>query len=417
MTLPWKRLFAFGGLQLFGTIAPVLVVPVIVRLVGVEGWVGLSLGYAIGAAAAIAINYGWPITGPSRLAAATEAEAAAAFYESLIMRATVALPVLAIAVLASSILTPAGHRGLAVAMTVAMASSGMASNWYYIGRGQPNGILHYEAVPKLVATLVTIPLVHFTHIAVLYPVLLLCGTLGGVYVSARRILAGHKGTTHLAPGLKSRFASYGLVAASGIVGAGYTSLALPITQIAGTSLVQVANLAGSLRLRSMTQAGIAAGTSALQGWVSEQDQVLTRRRRMRVALLTNAGLGALAGLLLFLAGPLISTFLFGDAVEMSYTLSALTGLACVPYALSASLSFHILAPLGRTRSVASSRVLATAIGVPLIFVMTRQSGANGAAGAILISESVVVVLQALTVYRVNRQNRQTAVGAARATTS
>jgi hypothetical protein len=31
MILPWKRLFAFGGLQLVGAIAPILVLPVVVR--------------------------------------------------------------------------------------------------------------------------------------------------------------------------------------------------------------------------------------------------------------------------------------------------------------------------------------------------------------------------------------------------
>jgi len=405
MTLPWRRLFAFGGLQLVGVIAPLLVLPVVVRLIGVDGWVGLSLGYAIGAVAAIAINYGWPITGPSRVAAASEAEAAKVFAESLVMRATVAIPVLAIAVLVATLLTPPAHRGLAGAMTAAMASSGMASNWYYIGRGLANGILHYEAIPKLAASLLTIPLVQLTHVAMIYPVLLLCGTLGGVLLSTRQIMSGHRDVTRFAPGMKGRYTSYGLVAASGVLGAGYTSLALPMMQVAGTSLVQVANFAGSFRLRSMTQAAIAAATMALQGWVSEEDQELTRRHRMRVALLTNTGIGGLTGLTLFLVGPWLSTIVFGDAARVSYTLSALTGLACVPYAVSASLSFHILAPLGRERSVALSRIVATAVGVPLIFAATKQGGANGAGAALLISECVVVLLQALAAYRASRQNR------------
>ena len=404
--LPWKRFFAFGGLQLVGAISPLLVLPVVVRLIGVDGWVGLSLGYAVGGAAGVAVNYGWPITGPSRVAAVSQDEAATIFAESLFMRATVALPVLAIAVLTACLLTPEGYRGLAGAMTVAMASYGLAPNWYYIGRGKPEGILRYEVLPKLAATVATIPLVLLTQLPLIYPILLLAATMSGVIISARRILSGHQNFTHFAPGLRSRYASYGLVAASMVLGAGYSILALPITQMAGTSLAQVANFAGSMRMRSMVQTGITAGTSALQGWVSEQDQELSRRHRMRLALLTNAGLGAFAGLLLFSTGPLLGGALFGDAAELSYTLSALTGLACVPYALGTSLSFHILAPLQRTRVVATSRILATVVGVPLIFVMTRAGGANGAAAAILISESVVVLLQGFTVYRASLQSRR-----------
>jgi O-antigen/teichoic acid export membrane protein len=406
VNLPWKRLFGFGALQLFTAAAPILVLPVVVRLIGVEGWVGLSIGYAVGAASAIAVNLAWPITGPSRVAPLSPADAADVFLESVVTRFVVAVPVSLLGVVVSAVLSPPGHRVLAAAMCTSTAVGGLASNWYYIGRGEPRGIFTYEALPKLVATAVTIPLVALTDLAILYPVLLFVSTVWGVVASSRRILGPYRGTARMPDGSWHRMRHYAVVASSAVVGAGYTSLAVPITKLSGAALAQVADFAGSLRIRSMAQMAPASSTSALQGWVSETGEGgRLSAPRMRRALGANTAIGLLTGLIVAVLGPFLSDLLFGDSATISVALAVLTGAACIPYAISASLSFHVLAPLGATGSVAASRVAATAVGVPLLFLLARRDGATGAALAALISESLVVVIQAVTARRVWRADQ------------
>ena len=393
-SLPWRRILSFSVLQAFSAVAPLLVLPVVVGLVDVRGWVALSLGYVIGATASIAVNYGWPMTGPSRIASLGIEESVAVFLESLWMRCLVAVPSLIVAVVVAVALAPSEFRLLSALMVVAVASSGLASNWYYIGKGDPGGILKYEALPKLVGTLSAIPVVALTHRGEGYPICLLVATMGGTLMSCYRIvrLAPHAKMPRV--GLRRRVVDYGLVASAAVLGAGYTSLALPIMQISGGSLTAIADMAGGLRLRTMTQTAVSAGTTALQGWVAEKGVGTAGRHRMKVALVGSAALGGGCCIFLTVLGPPLADLLFGSAAHVGFELALLTGAACVPYALSASLSFHILAPLEKWRPVAASRVAGTVIGVPLIVGASAYFGAAGTAAAMLIAESVVVLIQA-----------------------
>ncbi|WP_140741186.1 lipopolysaccharide biosynthesis protein [Pedococcus bigeumensis] len=405
--LPWKRLMSFGALQLFTAAAPILVLPVVVRLIGVEGWVGLSIGYAVGAACAIAVNLAWTMVGPSRVAHVSEPQAAAVFWESLVTRLVMAVPISAVGALASVLLSPPGHRVLAGAMCVSTASSGLASNWYYIGRGEPRGIFSYEALPKLVATLLTIPAVAISHLALIYPALIFASSIWGAAVSAKRILAPHRDGLRMPSGSWRRMRHNAVVASSAVVGAGYTGLAVPISKLSGTALTQVADFAGSLRIRSMAQMAPASSTSALQGWVSEsRGEGGPSAHRMRWALAVNGAIGLLTAALVAILAPLLDGVLFGTSAQVSLLLAVLTGAACIPYALSASLSFHILAPLGATGSVAASRVAATVVGVPMLFWLAHRDGATGAAAAVLVSETLVVAMQAVFARRAWVARRQ-----------
>jgi len=405
MRLPWKRLTAFGALQLFGVLAPLAALPVVIRLIGTSGWVALSLGYAIGAAAAVGVNFGWQVAGPSRVAGEPHSVSARVFVESLFVRVGIAIPALGVAATASMLLAAPSHRTLAGLMAIAMAVNGLTSNWYYIGKGKPDGIWKYESLPKFLATAATIPIVYFTRVPTLYPILLLAATVIGVVFSSREIIGNYTGPLRPEPGLSERIRSYGLLAAAAVLGAGYTNLAVPITQTAGASLNDVANFSGGMRLRSMTQLATAAWTTALQGWVSEPRVRAAALQRMRVALVSTTAIGCGTALLVFVTGPYLGRLIFGNAATISFTLSGLTGLACVPQAIASSLSFHVLAPLGKAPVVAISRMVATVIGVPAIFWMSRVGGAEGASLAILMAETAVAGIQAIAAYRALRGAR------------
>lgn len=394
--LPLRRVASFGGLQFFSAIVPFVVLPVVVELIGTEGWVGLSIGYAVGAALAVGVNFGWATLGPAAVAALEPRQARARFHDSLVQRLVVLGPLLVIASACTAALATPGYRGLALLMLCAVGSAGLASGWYYIGRGEPSGILRYEAVPRLVSTLLSIPLVYLTGSALWYPASLLAGTLWGVAASCRRILKADRGT---GLGWRHGLRDHGAIATSNVVGAGYTSLAVPIAQVSGATLADVGIFAGSVRLRTMAVTAPASLTSALQGWVAEPTTEAGRRARMMRAAVATTAVGLVTALGFALLGPWLSSVVLRDAAPLSPMIAVLTGVACLLQALGGTLSFHLLVPMGRGRVIATSRVVASIVGGPIVWVMARQWGALGAVTAVALAELIVTAILAGAVFR------------------
>lgn len=394
--LPWRRLASFGGLQLFSAVAPVLVLPVLVRTIGTHGWVGLSIGYGIGAAAAILTSFAWPMTGPPRVAAAAEPEARGVYWESVVVRLVTFAVSGGLSMALAGVLAPGGSGVLAAAMALAVTSWGLTPSWYYVGVGKPRGILAFETLPRLAATLSSIPAIALTGSALWYPALLLATSAGCLVTATRSIGIGWRsgGRPTVVAGLGDRLRTSAALTLSALVGAGYTSLVVPLARLTDLGTQGLADLAASTRLRTMAQMGASAVTSGLQGWVAEPPGLEARIRRMRQGLLASTAGGVAGGLGLFLVTPFAGPLLFGSVAHVGWALSAVTAAAALPYAVTASLSFHVLTPLGLGRHVAWSRIAATAVGVPLLLLGASTWGAVGAASATLAAECVVLAWQA-----------------------
>lgn len=385
------RLIRFGGLQVLNAIAPILVLPAVIRAVGVSGWVGFSVGFALGALVAVAINFAWPIMGPSLVAGRPVEEARLVFRQSLVGRVAVSIPAGLSGVALAMGLSPDGHSGLAVATTLAVGLNGLAANWYFVGRGEASGILHYETLPKLMATLAAVPAVTISGSAVVYPALLASASIAGVALSARRVLGGWQwGPTD---GWAARLRGQLPIATTGVLSSGSTAMAVPVAALSAASLGSVAVFASGTRLRSMAQAGVGASTSALQGWVSEERTDGADVTRGRRALLVNVGVGVMACLVLTFASPWADRYIFGPSIQISPVFAVLLGLTTLCYATSASLTNHVLAPAGLARAVVRSTLAGSVLAIPGIYLATPAVGAVGAMGAVLAAEALVVVLQ------------------------
>lgn len=393
-----KRLLSFGGLQAANAVVPLLVLPVVIGLIGPEGWVSLANGMGVGAAAAVMVGLAWPITGPPRVAGVSDAEAGAVLCESLVMRLMVLLPVCALATGAVVLLTPHGvHPGLGVAMAIATALNGLTSNWYYIGRGRAGGIMAFETVPKLVATALSIPVVMWTHEAFFYPLLLAVAAVGGTALSTWTITRWRGVRSAVRPAWRALGSQLPLGLA-GVLSTGSTAFSVPVATLSGAGVAQVAAFAASVRLRSMAQAGVGASTSALQGWVAERGTAVLRHRARR-ALAVNGSVGLLAGAGLAVLTPWADTLVFGPEVQIDQATAVMLGLACVFYSLSASLSHHVLGPLGRSRAIVRATLVASMVAIPLIYVLTQSFGAAGAMAAVAAAEGLTVVIQGWTARR------------------
>lgn len=396
-----SRLLRFGGLQVANAIAPLLVLPAVIGIIGPDGWVALANGLGIGAAAAVAVGLAWPITGPPRVAGAAVSTASSVFNEGLVMRAVAFVPTCVIAAFTVVWLAPQGvDPTLAVLMMIATALAGLNSNWFFVGRARAGGIVVYETLPKLAATVLTIPLVMWTDEPRFYPLLLGVASLWGILGSAWSVNRMRGLGAAVQPALRGLPRQIPLGAA-GLLSTGSSSLAVSIATLSGTGLNHVAGFAAGVRLRSMAQAGIGAGTSAMQGWVAEQGRGVLLGRFPK-ALMLNAALGTAAAAGLAVLAPVMDTLIFGPEVHIDFATALLLGLACLLYSISASLSHHLLGPLERSRTIVTATATASVVSMPAIFYLGQQFGAWGAMAGVALSEAITVAIQGATAIRIYR---------------
>jgi O-antigen/teichoic acid export membrane protein len=390
---PWRRISGFFLLQLISAVIPLVVLPFVVRMIGPAGWAGLSLGYSIGAAAAVLINFGWIVVGPGMVSGVSTARARFVYAEGLWSRLLLSLPFGALAFAGAVVLVPGSHSFLAGAMAVSLAATGLSPTWFYIGRGVPGRVALYDTIPRILGSVASIPLLALTGEPLMYPAALLVFGLIGVAVSATRELRMVGGESPTFHDIAQRIRIQLPLAISGVIMVGYTSLAVAFVSIGSRSVSVIADYAAGARLRSAAQAGISAFTSGLQGWASERSDGVMNPRKLRAALAMNSVIGLLAGAAFAVLAPWATSWLFGPEIALSQVAALWFGVSCFFYAVGASLSYHILGSLGAVKIISTSTIIASLIGIPLLIWLSAVAGTDGAAFATSVAEFTVVAIQ------------------------
>ena len=183
----WGRLAGFAGLPMISMITPLLVLPVLGRAAGQEGWASVAAGESIGTFAAIVIAYGWNTAGPPRVALEPDPVARARFYrESLLVRGALALLAVPVIAVLCALLAADGYVLPTVLMGLSGAVTGLSFAWYAVGAGDPRSIAVYEAVPRVLAAALSAGVILATGQLAFYPLLALTVSLAGVVLFSRR---------------------------------------------------------------------------------------------------------------------------------------------------------------------------------------------------------------------------------------
>ena len=243
-----RRLWAFGALPLVGSIAPLLVLPVISRSVEPHEWASLLSCQAIGSIAGLLVLSGWGVNGQAFVAAASSEQTRVAVYWASV-RSRLALSVVAFfpAAVIVGLAIARGTDGFTSSlMVLSTARSGFTLNWFAIGCGNANWALRYDLVPRLAATVTSAVLIWTTHQVWIYPLALIVA-LTIQLLTFHRTEFGIWFVTNSATGgaqiaRSERFKG----AALSVVGAGYAGAPLPIAQ--ALSLDGAAYLASTDRL-------------------------------------------------------------------------------------------------------------------------------------------------------------------------
>jgi O-antigen/teichoic acid export membrane protein len=119
---------------------------------------------------------------------------------------------------------------------------------------------------------------------------------------------------------------------------------------------------------------------------------------MLVLLVCQGGVTLLTSLALFLAAKPLTLLLLGHGFEKA--ISVLRWLSALPFlvGLSNVLGVQMMIPIGMQREVSKIFVIAGAMNLALLFPLTHYFGADGAAAAVVTTETVVTLLMGATVF-------------------
>ena len=369
------RLAGFTGAPILSALAPFIILPVISRIVGAEGWANFSAGQSIGILGMVGVLFGWGIVGPVRVARSTSTqERAVILHESIRSRLLTALIAVPAAAIATFLVSGPSYRWESVAIAVAMTVGGFTPAWFCIGQGNPRGLMIFDAMPKLASSLVALPIVALTGQVLWYPVLLLAFTVPAFAVHARLTAHGDARGDARPRGLTAVLRTLVPTAAIDAAGNAYGSTAIPIAT-AGLSADDASAFASADRAYRIGTLAVVAVANAFQSWVLEPHGHDVRRRH-QTALLAHVGLGLAGGLAIALLGPWATAVLFGADVAAQPLPSALFGVAFVCISIATPLIRNLLIPADRFRTVFAATITAAAVG---LVIMIAGSAAGSAA--------------------------------------
>ena len=387
----WSRLLGFALLPALAAVSPLLVLPVVARIVGPAGWASAIAGESIGTVAAIAIAYGWTSVGPALISIAADARERARIYrESLVVRiliTAVALPVM------SAVCWLVAHPGsewLSVLMGVQGALIALSFTWYSAGIGDPRAIMFYDAIPRLIVAVVAAVVIAQTQIVELYPLSGIAVTIVGTGMFTWKEL-------HRAPApwpsrrdLPGLFRSGAPVALNDAALGAYSSVPTPLVNVVAAP-APAAGFASADKMLKLGQFLPLTLANALQAWIGEVHGA-ARRRRTESALWAHGVFGILGWIVLGSAGTWASAVLFGADVVAPTDVCIWLGLTFAFFSIRTSMTRHVLFPAGQTAAVMRATLVGTAVGVPLMLALALLIGPVGAAAGYAATECAATAM-------------------------
>lgn len=407
------RVATFAAAPAVGSLVPLLALPAITSRYGAAAWVSIAVAQSIGAAAVVIVELGWGLTGTLRVGRQSPANRRRTAALSLATRAIVLVPVAGIvAIVVPALVGEYAAEATVVALAAALGSVNLV--WFFIGTGAPVALLVADALPRAAMGATAAALIALAGWPVAaYAAAMLVGAVLATVLGA--ILAGVRPASFR--GYSPRRLLRSIVVQSSavagrVVSAGYIALPVTLVSIVAPPPV-VAVFAAAERLQRMVLTGLQAVPNALQHGVGRESDPEARRARARAALVTNAVIGAVTGVVFTFGAPAASLVLFSGHATVPLGIAALGGLLIVIVSCSRITGSIMLVNARRIRIIALSAVAGAVVGIPAILLLARAFGVGGALIGELLAEAAVVAVQVGGLRRAARERRSTADSAPR----
>lgn len=378
------RLLGFGSLSVLGSASALLVLPLLSRSAGQEGWVAFGTGQAIGTLAAAVVMLGWNLVGQAEVAVAAPAGRPAVLARSLRVRLPLVLACSPLAGVLAAALVPGSHA-LAATTAAATTTTGLAVGWYCIGEGSARRLLVFEAGPKLVAALASAVALALGASPQVYPVTLTAVQLIAVARLAHTVLRGTGEPVVASP--RRWWSEVALAwqgSASVLLGTVAATLPVPLaTAFAGAAGgAGAAGFVSADRLYRYALLVVVGLGNALAAWCAGSPRRVEVGRRLHLLL------GLVGGAALATLGPAVSGLLFGEHVRADPVVLAWQSLAFLALGVSTPLVRMVFGFADHWRPVLASTVASAGLGTLAMVGGGLLTGATGVAAGLAAGEVV-----------------------------
>jgi O-antigen/teichoic acid export membrane protein len=247
----------------------------------------------------------------------------------------------------------------------------------------------YETVPRLFVLLAAASVVLMTQEVLWYAVIFLAGqVLSILWLTMRLAVVSLSRDAWRAAitALRTQRAA----AASDVVVA--LTQSVPSSIVAWVAPGALATFSAGDRIVKLAQSGIQPLFNAFQGWVSEAPGE-HMAPRMRLAVVATSTGGLLAGLAFAVGMPAADRILFAGEVPVGHDVAVWFAVALALYALTSSLNFHVLAPVGRTRHILRSTTAGGLVAIVGVTALADRFGAVGGAAAVALAQAAILGAQ------------------------
>ncbi|MCB0911311.1 MAG: hypothetical protein KDB60_06825 [Propionibacteriaceae bacterium] len=397
-----RQMLAYAGFPMLGVLTPLLALPTISREFGANGWAAIAVGQSVGAAASVAVELGWGLTGPQAAAASDPRDLQRLFASSLMSRAAAALAIVPAVVIVVILLDP-HYVAAACLAAVAMTMSGFTTNWLYIGMGRPTRIFLTDALPRFFSvlagvisiTLLDAPLAAFS-----------AWLVAGFLASPLFSLLLERPTWQdfrQAESVGSNFRRQRVA----LAGRGFSAIyiGLPVALVQAWAPNAVAGFAAVERLLRMGLLVLQGVPNSLYRTVGRTPRIGCGLGRVEIQVIRlQAGVGVVAGLVCVLLLPTTVHLVFAGQVEVGTSSCWVAGAIVLLTCLSRATGM-LLVSRAAVGWVTASAGVAAGAAVSLLAVLPSEYGPVGALAALAIAETMALAVQAYGLHRNCRQPR------------
>lgn len=393
-----KRLGGFAANGVITGLATLVSIALILRFFGESGWATFAVAQAAGMLLAVLVGFGWPVLGPARIAMLSGSQQKVELLTSARVRAGVLVGVV---VLCCAALLPGFFPGSSdyLPVTIAYASTGLSSLWFFVGTGESWASFFRDAVPRAVASVVA------PFIALLGPTQLLLGAaiFAGNLLSFLLVVMHACNESPAAAKIspQSPLSVRKILTDQwhGLLTGGVSSVYMTVPTIAVGMLAPstVGRFALGDKMVRLSSTALLPLTQVLQGWVPAASTQEERRSRVNRALLIMTIIGVSGGGLLAAGGPLVAEVYSSGHITFDHALSIPMGVILACTLLSQVAGVGCLGAFGDFRAISASATIGAVIGLPLLLVAALLWGVIGAMWSVAISETLVLGYQYMRV--------------------
>lgn len=397
-----RRALLLVAATFINAITPLAVIPVVSRVGGSEAWAAMAVGTSCGLVASLVVMWGWATHGPVLAAnARSSVELSDLIRGSFLSRLVLLFPAAVAGAVLAWIASPS-DKGFAVAVSLAMAMSGLSFAWFFVGTGSPLQLVLLDSLPRLLASLAAAGIIVSTGMIMSYPVLQISASMFACSAVVYRQIGG--GRIFCEP---LATASRGL-RLTGPAGIGQVFSGVYIN--GSVAIVALANASAVSEFSSINRvyiAGLTITAPVLQfavAYVGGRNFGFVRRVRWSICV--QVALAAVVCVITVLFFQIALDVLFGHGVTVSEYQGVAVGLAVAVVMVSRAVGSHLLLAYHRAYGYSLSAILGAALGSVLIPVAAIVSGSSGAMNAILCTEIVVLTVQLLVAAQCGKSGRK-----------